>query len=206
MFRKQDWLDAIRDWPTSKIVDWTFGGIFGLISAFFAKQIGIPSLDQLEWPTLTGLGYLVIFFIASFLVKLLIGLWPRDTAAQHASAMEGNKMGDRIANVGGHNFGMINQGDIYNGERYYNPAREAALRATKYDKNVPVKVLPTLGDAGTMAFCNDMRTAFANLGFNVLRGPLAENVAMGFPYFRGIDDRPGDAETVVFVGDVRIPN
>jgi hypothetical protein len=67
MFRKQDWYSAIRQFPTSKIVDWVVGIVLAAVGTLIASLFGIPSLDQLEWPTLTGLGYLLIFIVASFL-------------------------------------------------------------------------------------------------------------------------------------------
>jgi hypothetical protein len=68
MFGKQDWIAAVRQWPTSTIV----GTVLGGIATWFARTVGIPAIDQLEWPVLTGLGYLVIFFVSSFLFVLLI--------------------------------------------------------------------------------------------------------------------------------------
>lgn len=73
MFRKEDWITAIRQYPTSTIVGWALSAVLGLIAAQVAKVIGIPALDQLEWQALTGLGYIIIFFASSFLFILLFG-------------------------------------------------------------------------------------------------------------------------------------
>jgi hypothetical protein len=68
MFKKEDWHNAVRQWPTSTII----GAALGALATWIAKVIGIPALDQLEWPALTGLGYLIIFFTSSFLFVALL--------------------------------------------------------------------------------------------------------------------------------------
>lgn len=100
----------------------------------------------------------------------------------------------------------VHVGDVvYNGVRYYHPDATAQAYAPALPRNKPIVVLPTISDAGVMAFCRDLRTALAKLGFQMGGGPEAEAPALGFPYFQGIQHQDEGQRFALLVGDVRIP-
>lgn len=69
IFGKEVWQDQLRTSPVNTIIGLVVGGMLTTM----AKIIGIPSLDDLPLP-LTGLGYLIVFFVSAFLIVCLLKL------------------------------------------------------------------------------------------------------------------------------------
>ncbi len=69
IFDKQSWVDSIRRSPQ----DFVVGGLFALAMTTLAKIIGVPTLDNLG--SLTGLAYVLLFFLICFLTTALVALW-----------------------------------------------------------------------------------------------------------------------------------